>query len=163
MSKNNIKEYSKKMKGAKQRFGLRKLSVGVASVLLGTTVMLTTSANADSGTVQSLPVSTDTTDTNSRLSQGTVKLGQNSKYEAGNTLDIGSIVTQSSNSALAESKIGGETVENWNAAPSTSEVPARDGWFTVQVSSPALINVRQGDTYVIKVGNGLPLNPEMSI
>lgn len=37
MSKNNVQEISRKMANQHQRFGLRKLSIGVASVLLGTT------------------------------------------------------------------------------------------------------------------------------
>ncbi|WP_267866589.1 YSIRK-type signal peptide-containing protein [Limosilactobacillus reuteri] len=49
MSKNNAQEYVRKMEPQRQRFGLRKLSVGVASVLLGTTFMVGgTVAHADS-------------------------------------------------------------------------------------------------------------------
>lgn len=49
MSKNNAQEYVRKMEQQRQRFGLRKLSVGVASVLLGTTFMVGgTVARADS-------------------------------------------------------------------------------------------------------------------
>ena len=50
MSKNNAQEYVRKMEPQRQRFGLRKLSVGVASVLLGTTFMVggSTVAHADS-------------------------------------------------------------------------------------------------------------------
>ena len=49
MSKNNAQEYVRKMEQQQQRFGLRKLSVGVASVLLGTTFMVGgTVAHADS-------------------------------------------------------------------------------------------------------------------
>ncbi len=36
MSKNNTQEYVRKMEQQRQQFGLRKLSIGVASVLLGT-------------------------------------------------------------------------------------------------------------------------------
>ncbi|MCC4421757.1 YSIRK-type signal peptide-containing protein, partial [Limosilactobacillus reuteri] len=50
MSKNNAQEYVRKMEQQRQRFGLRKLSIGVASVLLGTTFMVggSTVAHADS-------------------------------------------------------------------------------------------------------------------
>jgi len=51
MSKNNAQEYVRKMEPQRQRFGLRKLSVGVASVLLGTTFMVggtVAHANTDS-------------------------------------------------------------------------------------------------------------------
>ena len=52
MSKNNAQEYVRKMEQQRQRFGLRKLSVGVASVLLGTTFMVggSTVAHADVNT-----------------------------------------------------------------------------------------------------------------
>ncbi|MCD7133120.1 LPXTG cell wall anchor domain-containing protein [Limosilactobacillus balticus] len=50
MSKNNTQEYVRKMEQQRQRFGLRKLSIGVASVLLGTTFIIGggTVAHADS-------------------------------------------------------------------------------------------------------------------
>lgn len=49
MSKNNSREYLRKMEKQRQRFGLRKLSIGVASVLLGTTFLIggSTVAHAD--------------------------------------------------------------------------------------------------------------------
>lgn len=40
VSKNNHQVYQQKLADGKQRWGIRKLSVGVASVLLGTTFML---------------------------------------------------------------------------------------------------------------------------
>ena len=40
VSKNNYQLYQQKHVDGKQRWGIRKLSVGVASVLLGTTFML---------------------------------------------------------------------------------------------------------------------------
>lgn len=49
MSKNNAQEYVRKMEPQRQRFGLRKLSIGVASVLLGTTFMVGGSTVAHAG------------------------------------------------------------------------------------------------------------------
>lgn len=40
VSKNNKQLYTNKMQQQKQRFGIRKLTVGVASVLLGTTIFM---------------------------------------------------------------------------------------------------------------------------
>ena len=40
VSKNNKQLYTNKMQQQKQRFGIRKLTVGVASVLLGTTIFI---------------------------------------------------------------------------------------------------------------------------
>lgn len=39
LSSRNTQEYLRKMEKQRQRFGLRKLTVGVASVLLGTTIL----------------------------------------------------------------------------------------------------------------------------
>ena len=60
MSKNNAQEYVRKMEPQRQRFGLRKLSVGVASVLLGTTFMVGgTVAHADSTPTQTVAASNE--------------------------------------------------------------------------------------------------------
>lgn len=50
LSSRNTQEYLRKMEKQRQRFGLRKLTVGVASVLLGTTIVIggSTVAHADS-------------------------------------------------------------------------------------------------------------------
>lgn len=40
VSKNNKQLYTNKLQQQKQRFGIRKLTVGVASVLLGTTIFM---------------------------------------------------------------------------------------------------------------------------
>ncbi|EDX42601.1 YSIRK-type signal peptide-containing protein [Limosilactobacillus reuteri] len=63
MSKNNVQEYVRKMESQRQRFGLRKLSIGVASVLLGTTFMVGgTVAHADTNltTQEATTVNADT-------------------------------------------------------------------------------------------------------
>ena len=65
MSKNNTQEYVRKMEQQRQRFGLRKLSVGVASVLLGTTFMVGgTVAHADS-----TPTTEEATTANTDITQ----------------------------------------------------------------------------------------------
>ena len=47
LSKNNVQMINRKGQAQKQRFGLRKLSIGVASVLLGLTFLGASSASAD--------------------------------------------------------------------------------------------------------------------
>jgi hypothetical protein len=62
MSKNNQNEYMKRMEPQRQRFALRKLTVGVASVLLGITFFVGgTQADADSLTTTSANRATPTT------------------------------------------------------------------------------------------------------
>ena len=64
MSKNNVQEYVRKMEPQRQRFGLRKLSVGVASVLLGTTFMVggtVAHANSTPTTQEATTANTDIT------------------------------------------------------------------------------------------------------
>ncbi|WP_233446402.1 mucin-binding protein [Limosilactobacillus balticus] len=65
MSKNNTQEYVRKMEPQRQRFGLRKLSVGVASVLLGTTFMVGgTVAHADN-----IPIAQEATTANTDITE----------------------------------------------------------------------------------------------
>jgi hypothetical protein len=62
MSKNNQNEYMKRMEPQRQRLALRKLTVGVASVLLGITFFVGgTQADADSLTTTSANRATPTT------------------------------------------------------------------------------------------------------
>ncbi|WP_288627288.1 YSIRK-type signal peptide-containing protein, partial [uncultured Lactobacillus sp.] len=60
VSKNNHQVYQQKLAERKQRWGIRKLSVGVASVLLGTTFMLYSNHAVLADTV---PTTTPTNDT----------------------------------------------------------------------------------------------------
>lgn len=70
MSKNNAQEYVRKMELQRQRFGLRKLSVGVASVLLGTTFMVGgTVAHADSKPTPTVAASSTTSEEPQSASQ----------------------------------------------------------------------------------------------
>ena len=67
LSKNNVKMLTEKNVNKRQRFGLRKLTVGVASVLLGTTFFMGTQvAQADtsaSSSTEEQPVSQQVTST----------------------------------------------------------------------------------------------------
>ena len=75
MSKNNAQEYVRKMEPQRQRFGLRKLSVGVASVLLGTTFMVggSTVAHADSTPTPTV-VASSTSDQNQQVPTLLIKM-----------------------------------------------------------------------------------------
>ena len=62
MSKNNQNEYMKRMEPQRQRFALRKLTVGVASVLLGVTFCVG-GAQADADTPTTPATTGETTAT----------------------------------------------------------------------------------------------------
>lgn len=61
LSKNNLKELNRRLEPARQRFALKKLTIGVASVLIGFTIMgISESAKADDAVITQTPnMSTD--------------------------------------------------------------------------------------------------------
>lgn len=71
ISKNNHQFYQQKNVEKKQRWGLRKLSVGVASVLLGTTFMLHSNHAVSANTVASDATSSTTTQAGNTGTEGT--------------------------------------------------------------------------------------------
>src|SRR5699024_8016262 len=73
ISKNNHQFYQQKNVEKKQRWGLRKLSVGVASVLLGTTFMLHSNHAVSADTVASdaTPSTTTQADNKGTGTEGT--------------------------------------------------------------------------------------------
>ncbi|HIX35302.1 MAG TPA: YSIRK-type signal peptide-containing protein [Candidatus Limosilactobacillus merdigallinarum] len=83
VSKNNHQFYQQKHAERKQRWGVRKLSVGVASVLLGTTFML------HSNVVSADTVSSDATTSNTAQAdnKGTVTEGPTYKFRTSNGKD----------------------------------------------------------------------------
>ncbi len=91
MSRNNAQEYLRKMEKQRQRFGLRKLSVGVASVLLGTTIIFggSTVAHADeiSQAQNTSNVQTKTTEQNVQDQKEQTEAGQNNQDKGITTQD----------------------------------------------------------------------------
>ena len=91
MSRNNAQEYLRKMEKQRQRFGLRKLSVGVASVLLGTTIIFggSTVAHADeiSQAQNTSNVQTKTTEQNVQDQREQTEAGQNNQDKGVTTQD----------------------------------------------------------------------------
>ena len=67
VSKNNYQFYQQKHADGKQRWGLRKLSVGVASVLLGTTFMLHSNHAVSADTVPTTTPTDATVQTDSNV------------------------------------------------------------------------------------------------
>lgn len=63
MSKNNLKERVLKMEDKKNHFSIRKLTIGAASVLIGTTLFL----NSNSVKADTLPASEQTENTQNNL------------------------------------------------------------------------------------------------
>ena len=76
ISKNNHQVYQQKLAERKQRWGIRKLSVGVASVLLGTTFMLYSNHAVLADTVSPSDVTRNTTTqegNNNKVTEGTTE------------------------------------------------------------------------------------------
>ncbi|MCC4383494.1 PT domain-containing protein [Limosilactobacillus reuteri] len=104
MSKNNAQEYVRKMEPQRQRFGLRKLSVGVASVLLGTTFMVGgTVVHADS-----TPTSTVASSTSDQ-SQGADQRVANEVNEKATASESVSTNAVSQNDSQSRSALGSQT------------------------------------------------------
>lgn len=69
LSKNNINELIRKQEPKKQRFTIKKLTVGVASVLIGFTFMGVNAASADANTAPTtMPAGTTAVTSNSNNS-----------------------------------------------------------------------------------------------
>lgn len=81
LSKNNVQAYQPEE--SKQRFGLRKLSIGVASVLLGTTFMWGTQAvHADTNVDQPVTTNEQSNNENNNLQSQAVTLNQRQPINA---------------------------------------------------------------------------------
>ena len=105
MSKNNAQEYVRKMEPQRQRFGLRKLSVGVASVLLGTTFMVGgTVAHANSTPTPTVAASSTTSDG----PQSTDQQAANEVNEKATTSDAANQNDSQSKSALGSQTSGSQ-------------------------------------------------------
>lgn len=107
MSKNNAQEYVRKMEQQRQRFGLRKLSIGVASVLLGTTFMVggSTVAHADSTPAPTVTVSSTT----SEESQSASQQAANEVHEKATTSESVSTNAANQNDSQSKSALGSQT------------------------------------------------------
>lgn len=75
LSRNNLKEQLRKQEPKKQRFAIRKLTVGVASVLVGFTLM-------------GMSVSADTTNNTNSSNSGKVVTNTDAGTNNGETADV---------------------------------------------------------------------------
>ena len=133
MGKNNQKELINKMKPTKQRWGLRKLSIGVASVLLGLSFM-GASAAADSTDV---PANGSTPVAAGSAATGT---GQSSDQPS----DQSAANSQASEQPATSSQVGTQAAAS--TTPAASQQPASDN----------------GQTQTFQIGNAQPaVDPAM--
>ena len=129
LSKNNVQAYQPKE--SKQRFGLRKLSIGVASVLLGTTFMWGSQiVHADTNADQPVTTNEQLNNKNDNLQSQTMTLNQQ----------------QPSNTTLTDQKVVNKAL----SAPATSEEP---------VSNKAWQNVPKDVTPGSNQANSQNFNP----
>ena len=106
MSTNNLQAISNKMT-ATQHYALRKLSVGVASVLLGTTVMMINTAHADR--VTSTPQTVETSEVQNGSSPLSGVNGDFSNSQSSNSNELNNEVQQNNQNVLvANSSTGSQ-------------------------------------------------------
>ena len=188
LSKNNTNLLETKNAIQKhQRFALRKLSIGVASVLLGTTMFLGTEsiAHADTETAQDTPATAqqtpmnqiNTSDTNKTdiLSNVTNSTNNNQENNATkqvnqsvNNLDTQQFKPQKASVAPSIKEVEQSNIAQPKDAEANVQYPengnsvAQGDWFKIHVASGNLQDVKQGDTYQVQIGQNLPLNYDNS-
>lgn len=132
IGKNNQQARLLKAQSGAERFGLRKLSIGVASVLLGMTVYGVGTAHADEGAANVNPGLTSATSSTERLTHDAVALQANSV--AANQ----PVVTTSGSSAA--------TAANTDQPAATSDSGTSTG--TTTTSSTVATHFVPGETFV---------------
>ena len=126
MSKNNVKEYVQKMQPQHQRYTLKKLTVGVASVLIGTTTYLASSDAVHADTVNSNAGSADVNqETNATIDTHEVDVSSSSSDSASSAnVQSGDRLSSvgSSNAAQSVDSLASSTVSQlWHAVSSVNE------------------------------------------
>lgn len=126
LSKNNNNLWNEKMEPKKQRFAIKKFTVGVASVLIGTTfafyaggnsVSADDSVNTDGNTVKETVA--DTSDSE-RISAKEVTLPASAQDTANTSPDV-TEDTQTDSSNMAEDTVSSETTESNNSSVAVAD------------------------------------------
>lgn len=151
-------------------YGLRKLSVGVASVLLGLTFYAGTTGVAQADTTSDNMSTSDVTSNVDSQTDRSSQVTLRTSGEASQTSPSSDIVnhpvvqgiTDDSDSSSATSN-GQELAGDWKGSiiyqNGANSIQANaKGWANITVASPELTNVKKGDVYDITIGSGLPLN-----
>lgn len=127
MSKNNYQEIIRKMTQHQQRFGLRKLSVGVASVLLGTTFLLGAglTAHADEiGTQQTTAVTATAASANGSSRENVITPNQQVDNHEENQSSADETTTINTVSSHGDTNSSASTTSLTSNEPSTTSAAA---------------------------------------
>lgn len=162
VSKNNLEVLRQHTREHEhQRFGLRKLTVGVASVLLGTTFYLGMNSIAHADTVNTDNNSTEEVTSNTQVSEQTnqtLNLSNIANKDKQQTTNLNNSNELGINKSVSESdqNLTNNTNTDWSAKvnyPSgQNNVPA-NSWTNIQVSSPELHDVKQNDQFTVQIGD----------
>ena len=149
VSRNNTKLLDKaRVERERQRFGLRKLNVGVASVLLGTTMFIGASGVAHADTVPTSGSANDSTsDVDTNVADNTAgeanlkdvnTSSANSNVSAvsvSSAVNVGTLNVR----ALAESKVSTNvSAGDWDKLPNTTVPFTKDPSLTLKVYDPGV-------------------------
>ncbi|MCZ0891149.1 YSIRK-type signal peptide-containing protein [Ligilactobacillus saerimneri] len=179
VSKNNRQLYQQKAADQKQRWGVRKLSVGVASVLLGTTFLLHSNHAVSANTVASgtTPSTTAQTDSKDTVRQGSEYTLRSSAAPTTATAGVGKDTTatpvqpadnaaKQNNQQAANTDTQTNTAQPADKAAATSTKKASDQTTTpAQPAKPAVVqkNVKPAAAPATTTTSPDPTTPDKSI
>ena len=179
VSKNNHQLYQQKAADQKQRWGVRKLSVGVASVLLGTTFLLHSNHAVSANTVASgtTPSTTAQTDSKDTVRQGSEYTLRSSAAPTTATAGVGKDTTatpvqpadnaaKQNNQQAANTDTQTNTAQPADKAAATSTKKASDQTTTpAQPAKPAVVqkNVKPAAAPATTTTSPDPTTPDKSI
>ena len=162
MSKNNFQERLRKMEDTKQRFSIRKFSIGAASVLIGLTIFgmgnetvhaAEQPAQNQNGGVQTSAVNKEESDASKAKQEAETSVNVNSEVTE-NMQEVS--VDQKANTAQLEKKAPASAVkeEKTVADPTPAKEQNAQDSASTQTSQPAVDSVKQNAKKTQQAGNG---------
>ncbi|RGW83767.1 DUF1542 domain-containing protein [Lactobacillus amylovorus] len=165
MSKNNFQERLRKMEDTKQRFSIRKFSIGAASVLIGLTIFgmgnetvhaAEQPAQNQNGGVQTSAVNKEESDASKAKQEAETSVNVNSEVTE-NMQEV--LVDQKANTAQLEKKAPASAVkeEKTVADPTPAKeqnATSKQDSASAQTSQPAVDSVKQNAKKTQQAGNG---------
>lgn len=157
MSKNNVKEYVQKMQPQHQRYTLKKLTVGVASVLIGTTTYLASSDAVHADTVNSNAGSADVSqETKATIDTHEVDVSSSSASSSISSDNVSSAVSAASASQNEQTSSADSAISASSEAVSPSVSSASSTNSTL--SAVMTINTTDINTAGLQTASAASLN-----
>ena len=165
MSKNNFQERLRKMEDTKQRFSIRKFSIGAASVLIGLTIFgmgnetvhaAEQPAQNQNGGVQTSAVNKEESDASKAKQEAETSVNVNSEVTE-NMQEVS--VDQKANTAQLEKKAPASAVKEEKTVADPTPAKERNATSkqdsaSAQTSQPAVDSVKQNAKKTQQAGNG---------